>query len=156
GAGSPVVIEALGRRPGMNTDQGWIDLWASGMFRACWQGALLIAAVGMAGRILPRLPAAARCWLWWLACLKLLVALAWAAPLALPVLPAPEVDRPAEGGQRPPDLPDKWAQKTSSAMAYPAVQRPVPASPDAAAAGAAETLAAPPAHGWMIGLLVLW
>ena len=46
-------------------------------------------AAGCAARLVPRLPASARANLWWLACLKLVFDLFWAAPLALPLLPAP-------------------------------------------------------------------
>jgi bla regulator protein BlaR1 len=61
--------------------------------RASWQGALFIAAVWVLCRLARRLPAALRCALWWMASVKLLVGLAWAAPLGLPLLPA--VARPA-------------------------------------------------------------
>lgn len=63
-------------------------LWAGSVWRACWQGTLLILAAAIACRLFPRLPAGARCWVWWLACLKLLMGLAWVRPMALPVLPA--------------------------------------------------------------------
>lgn len=53
-------------------------------------GGVFVAAVWMATRALPRLPAGFRCALWWAAGLKLLVALLWTAPLELPLLPAPE------------------------------------------------------------------
>jgi bla regulator protein BlaR1 len=56
--------------------------------RASWQGALFIAAVWVLCRLARRLPAALRCALWWTASVKLLVGLAWAAPLGLPLLPA--------------------------------------------------------------------
>ena len=84
-AGPFRVALPFGVRRAGDTDLAWIVLWATAMARACWQGALLILAVGIASRLFPRLPAAARCWLWWLACLKLLVGLAWITPPALPV-----------------------------------------------------------------------
>src|SRR5260370_28890801 len=67
---------------------GFAQEWAGGMGRALEHGTLFILGVWAICRLFPRLPAAARGWLWWLASLKLLIALAWAAPLALPVLPA--------------------------------------------------------------------
>lgn len=59
-----------------------------GLLRASVEGALLVALVALVVRAVPALPAAARCALWWAACLKLLVAFAWWSPLELPVLPA--------------------------------------------------------------------
>src|SRR5260370_9920694 len=67
---------------------GFAQEWAGGMGRALGHGTLFILGVGAICRLFPRLPAAARGWLWWLACLKLLLGLVWAAPPALPVLPA--------------------------------------------------------------------
>lgn len=51
------------------------------------QSLLLVAAVWTLCRYLPRLSASARCWLWWLAALQLLIGVVWPTPLALPVLP---------------------------------------------------------------------
>lgn len=59
-----------------------------GLLRASVEGALLVALVALVVRAVPALPAAARCALWWAACLKLLVAFAWWSPLELPLLPA--------------------------------------------------------------------
>ena len=56
---------------------------------ACLWGSVAIAAVYALCRTLPRLPAGVRAWLWWLACAKLLLGLWIAAPIDLPVLPAP-------------------------------------------------------------------
>jgi len=63
--------------------------WAVSMTHACLWGSLAVAAVGVVCRCLPRLPAPVRAWLWWLACAKLLAGLWIAAPISLPVLPAP-------------------------------------------------------------------
>ncbi len=60
--------------------------WTSG------QAVLLIAAVWLIGRLLPQLPAALRCTLWWLVGLQLILGLCWSSPLSLRVLPpAPQV-----------------------------------------------------------------
>ena len=59
------------------------------MGHACLWGSLAVAAVGVCCRCLPRLPAAVRAWLWWLASAKLLLGLCLAAPILLPILPAP-------------------------------------------------------------------
>src|SRR5437667_10157188 len=73
---------------------GFAQEWAGGMGRALGHGTLFILGVWAICRLFPRLPAAVRGWLWWLACLKLLIGLVWAAPLALPVLPAPRKAAP--------------------------------------------------------------
>src|SRR5437899_8950541 len=65
--------------------------WISGLWRASWQGGLFILLVWAACRWLPRLPAAARCWLWWLACLKLLLGFVWVSSLPVALLPAATV-----------------------------------------------------------------
>ncbi|NQT17830.1 MAG: M48 family metalloprotease, partial [Planctomycetes bacterium] len=74
--------------------------WADGMVRACWQGGVAILFVWGLCRLLTRMPPAAKCWLWRLAYLKLFVALVWAAPIALPLLPAhgPRPESSGNGG----------------------------------------------------------
>src|SRR5262245_8565649 len=74
-----------------------MEILANALMRASLHGAVAIAAVWMVCRLFPRLPAALRCGLWWLACLKLLVALVWAEPIPLAVLPAAEVVASREG-----------------------------------------------------------
>jgi hypothetical protein len=61
----------------------------SSLVRSSFQGALVIAAVWLVCRLLPRLPATVRCGLWWLACARLLVGFLWAEPVRLALLPAP-------------------------------------------------------------------
>jgi beta-lactamase regulating signal transducer with metallopeptidase domain/biotin carboxyl carrier protein len=58
--------------------------WSSGMLRACWQGAIAVAA-GWAICRLARLPAALKCWIWRAVYLKLILALIWVGPVRLPV-----------------------------------------------------------------------
>jgi beta-lactamase regulating signal transducer with metallopeptidase domain len=58
------------------------------LLRSSLQGALFIVAVWLVCRLFPRLPAAARCGLWWAACLKLLVGVVWISPMEIPLLPA--------------------------------------------------------------------
>jgi beta-lactamase regulating signal transducer with metallopeptidase domain len=50
------------------------------------QALVLVGIVTLALRLLPRLPAAARCALWWLVGLQVVLGLAWAAPIRLPLL----------------------------------------------------------------------
>jgi beta-lactamase regulating signal transducer with metallopeptidase domain len=53
---------------------------------ALW-GTLFALAVWVLCRLAPRMPVGLRCALWWLASLKLLLGLAWPAPLTIPLLP---------------------------------------------------------------------
>ena len=73
---------------------GFADGWAEAMWRASWQGGIALALAWALTRALPKLPAAARCWVWRVAYLKLLVCLAWAAPVELAVL-RPVIQEPA-------------------------------------------------------------
>ncbi|HYU34003.1 MAG TPA: M56 family metallopeptidase [Thermoanaerobaculia bacterium] len=66
----------------------WAAPVLAALGRASLSGAVAVTVVWLVCRLFPRLPAGLRCGLWWLACLKLLVALVWAGPVALPVLPA--------------------------------------------------------------------
>src|SRR3954447_2365046 len=65
------------------------DVWASAMWRACWQGGLALLVVWAWCRLMaPRAPARGKCWLWRLAYAKLLVSLVWFSPAGLPLLRA--------------------------------------------------------------------
>ncbi len=72
-----------------------VSAWVLELGHACLWGSAGIAAVGIVCRVLPRLPAGVRAWLWWLACAKLLLGLWLAAPIDLAVLPAPALPLPA-------------------------------------------------------------
>jgi beta-lactamase regulating signal transducer with metallopeptidase domain len=67
------------------------EILAPRLFAASMQATVLVAVVWTLCRLLPRLSAAARCWLWWLVALQLVVGVLWASPLALPLLPADPV-----------------------------------------------------------------
>ena len=113
---------------------------------ALW-GGLFIVGVGAACRLAPRLPASARAGLWWLACLKLVVGLLWATPLALPLLPAPAVHpapvfRPAFPAAA---APPAWVAAGTKNAAPPQTAGPHPA-PNAAG----------PQFSWPLGLLLFW
>lgn len=64
-----------------------VDTLLPRLAAASLQSLLLVAAVWALCRYLPRLSAAARCRLWWLAALQLLVGVLWPTPLVLPLLP---------------------------------------------------------------------
>src|SRR6266571_3934109 len=131
----------------------WSALWIGSLWRASWQGGLFILGIAAVCRLFPRLPVAVRCWLWWLACLKLLCGLAGVAPLALTLLPAPStaaVLPPAPWPTRAPlavpvepraKAPARVAaphlMPASFQPAVPSPRRPVPPSP---------RLPVPPSH----------
>ncbi len=123
--------------------------WILQLGHACVGGGLFILGVGLACRLLPRLPASGRGWLWWLACLKLVFDLCGAAPIALPLLPAP-------------------AARLAPAPAHLAVPKPAALSPLAAAPNVKGVLPPEesdhphaqatrlPCFSWQAGLLVFW
>ena len=77
------------------TAELWADEWTAASWRASWQGAIVIAFAWAIARWCSFLSPRVVCWLWRLACLKMLVALVWAQPLSLSVLPAAPTERAA-------------------------------------------------------------
>lgn len=67
-----------------------IDILLPRLLAASIQSTLLVTLVWALCRALPRLSANARCWLWWLVALQLVVGLLWSNPVSLPLLPALE------------------------------------------------------------------
>jgi beta-lactamase regulating signal transducer with metallopeptidase domain len=102
--------------------------------RASLQGALVIAAVWVAGKLFPRLPASLRCGLWWLACAKLVIALVWTAPVRLALLPA---------------------SAPAAVAGAPRVLDPG-ASPGSSSTAARETGGSPRARPWESAALAIW
>ncbi|HLV79604.1 MAG TPA: hypothetical protein VKT32_04955 [Chthonomonadaceae bacterium] len=105
--------------------------WGEAVWRACWQGGIFLLAVWGLCRLLPRLPAALQCWLWWLACLKLVLGLVALPPISLPLLAA---SGPA---------------RAISSPAY----APVPFLP---ASGGTMSAGAAPSAGWWLLPSLLW
>lgn len=99
------------------------------------QSAVLVALVWGVCRLLPQLPAATRCRLWWLVAAQAVLGLVWSSPLELAVLPAP-------------------ATMTAPTVALPAFDAAVQAAPVAYAPAAVET--ATMAWSWPSLLLALW
>lgn len=64
------------------------DLLSVQLLRTSLSSAAVAAAVWVACRCIPGLPASARATLWWLVAFKLVVGFLWVTPIALPVLPA--------------------------------------------------------------------
>jgi beta-lactamase regulating signal transducer with metallopeptidase domain len=108
-------------------------LWTSA------QACLLIGVVAMACRLLPRLPAAIRCALWWLVGAQLVLGLAWHAPLQLHWLPAP-----------PPIA--STLERTATVEVLPLATHTV----SVASAPAVEPSATRAPFPWLRTLLVLW
>ncbi|MGO9112901.1 MAG: M56 family metallopeptidase [Thermoguttaceae bacterium] len=71
-----------------------LDAWAATMWKACWQGSLVVLAVWLICLAIPSMPARCRCWLWRLAILKFMVVLVLPTLVNLPLLPAPPVTEP--------------------------------------------------------------
>jgi beta-lactamase regulating signal transducer with metallopeptidase domain len=69
------------------------DTWAAVMWKACWQGSLVVLAVWLICLLIPSMPARCRCWLWRLAVLKFMVVLL-PTLVNLPLLPARSVASP--------------------------------------------------------------
>ncbi|HLK59976.1 MAG TPA: M56 family metallopeptidase [Chthonomonadaceae bacterium] len=95
-------------------------VWADNMVRACWQGGLFLLLVWGVCRLFPRLPAAFRGGLWWLACLKLLLGLVWVVPVTWAVLPAPSIEEartPASEALSTPSAPTEQHARIQRAMA---------------------------------------
>jgi beta-lactamase regulating signal transducer with metallopeptidase domain len=61
------------------------DVWAAAMVRAGGQGSMVLTLAWAAGRVFPRLSPTARCWLWRLAFVKLLVLAGGFRPIDLPL-----------------------------------------------------------------------
>lgn len=100
-----------------NNFASWSDLWTASLWRASWQGAIAVAVVWAIARWRGFLSPRVVCWLWRLVCLKFLLALLWAQPVPLRVLPAAP---PAKARATPP-----VSSKTSAAVAMPVAAPPV-------------------------------
>jgi beta-lactamase regulating signal transducer with metallopeptidase domain len=68
----------------------WSAAWSAAMWRASWQGALAVAVAWLLAQYCTFLSPRVVCWVWRAVCLKMLVALAWAEPISLAMLPAPQ------------------------------------------------------------------
>ncbi len=62
--------------------------WAPLLWRASWQGGIVVGIVWLVCRAFPRIPAATRHVFWLLAAAQMLVRLAVVSPISLPILPA--------------------------------------------------------------------
>ncbi|HEY2838573.1 MAG TPA: M56 family metallopeptidase [Pirellulales bacterium] len=75
------------------------EIWGPNLWRASWQGGVALAVAWAIARWCTFLSPRVVCWVWRLACLKLLVALVWVSPVELALLPpeavAPSLPPPA-------------------------------------------------------------
>ena len=115
--------------------------WAAAMFRASWQGGLALALAWALCRLFRSMPARLASWLWRLAYLKLLVALAWSVPIDLPVL------RALPHGRPPLSLADEAATLPAGSTAAP-FPSPPSAPPGGSGPGAGGILLAL----WLLGV----
>ncbi|MBD8880015.1 peptidase M56 [Rhodanobacter sp. 7MK24] len=83
----------------MTTFDHLASAWLERLIWTSLQAVLLVAAVALLIRALPRLPAAARCALWWLVGLQALLGLCWQAPIRLPLLTPPSIEAPVVAPQ---------------------------------------------------------
>lgn len=87
---------------------GALEALGAALLRASLEGAAAVALVGLVVALLPRLPASVRCFLWWAACARFLVALPGWGVAVLPALPA------------------EWSPAATTAVASTAAAAPVP------------------------------
>jgi hypothetical protein len=65
-----------------------LDAWTTTMWRACWQGSLIVVAVWTICQLIPSMPARFQCWFWRLAILKFVAVLLLPFAFDVPLLPA--------------------------------------------------------------------
>jgi len=76
-----------------------LESWATTMWRACWQGSLVVLAAWAICWVIPSMPAKFQCWFWRLAILKFAAVLLLPFAFDVPLLPAPaarEINVPLE------------------------------------------------------------
>ncbi len=93
--------------------------WTAALGRASLESALAVLAVAAVIRLVPRLPAWARCALWWLASARALIACAGLPGVPLPLLPAASAPASLPGAAAP----------LSSVAAAPALPAPSAGAP---------------------------
>jgi beta-lactamase regulating signal transducer with metallopeptidase domain len=72
----------------LSATESWVEPWSSAVWRASWQGSVLIALAWALLRRWKSISPRISCSIWRLICLKMLLAMAWLSPLPLPLLPA--------------------------------------------------------------------
>lgn len=105
-----------------------LDYWATAMWRACWQGSIVLLVVWIICRLLPSMPARYQCWCWRLAILKFGIVLLLPTLVNLPLLPAPAIaghanQQPVVGMPVATDLPSRSMDHVA-VVPHQAVQLP--------------------------------
>jgi beta-lactamase regulating signal transducer with metallopeptidase domain len=116
------------------------------LLRASIDGAIAVSLVWLVCRACPRLTAATRAWLWWLAAAKFVVALVWTAPILLPQ--APPVEIVNDRSNAPPAVAD-----------VAAIDGPIASGTAGAADAVGVATARPivaPANPWPVALNLMW
>jgi hypothetical protein len=70
----------------------WAEQLAASLWRASWQGGIALALAWAIARWCTFLSPRVVCWVWRLACLKVLLALVWIEPVSRALLPARQAD----------------------------------------------------------------
>src|SRR5208282_2112502 len=70
----------------LSASASWSETWGQCLWRASWQGALVLLAAWTLARWCTFLSPRIVCWMWRLACIKILVALIWVQPVDIPLL----------------------------------------------------------------------
>jgi len=115
--------------PWIATIDPWVDHWAAGVWRACWQGSAAILFVWAVCGLLPQMSPRIRCWLWRLAYAKLLIALLWTSPVVIPLLRSTATRVSLSAPSREPAapaafLPSPLSTEGSGPPAYVVLQQP--------------------------------
>lgn len=71
----------------VNLVDPWCSTWIATLWRASWQGAIAIGIAWAIARYCTFASPRVMCWVWRLACIKLLTLLVWIQPLDIPLLP---------------------------------------------------------------------
>jgi beta-lactamase regulating signal transducer with metallopeptidase domain len=97
----------------------WSEAWSERMLQASWQGAVVLAVAWAIARWCTFLSPRVICWVWRLACFKLVVALLWVQPISLPLLSATPAATVSQETIRPrgPTAPSAWPEA-------PLIERP--------------------------------
>ncbi len=72
----------------MHLANDWAGSGVNLLWRASWQGGIFVAIIWAACRLIPSMPAQAKRWLWWLACLQMGLRITPVGFLTLPIMPA--------------------------------------------------------------------
>jgi len=101
----------------------WSTVWSECLWRASVQGGIAVAVTWAVCRSCRFLSARVQCWVWRLACLKMLVALVWSQPFDLPILPAPPPQLAAQATPAPLEHSSQSHQLLPTAAAIPPIVR---------------------------------